>query len=195
MIADSGVKSQAVKSIELSYFVCATPRSGSSFLCEVLRTTGVAGVPDDYFWNPPFWFERWGVSDSPKFAERLLREGSTANGVFGSKLMWDQLHDAATQFAALLGWGGAGPSDVLAAAFPNVHYVWLTRRDKFLFPTAHAALRYYASGAIDALQDCPSDGSHRRGCSAWLAHIEEIIRSEGVFRDAKDAGCFVATAG
>jgi LPS sulfotransferase NodH len=44
--------------------------------------------------------------------------------------MWDQLRDAATQFATLPGLGGARPSDVLAAAFPNVHYVWLTRRDK-----------------------------------------------------------------
>jgi trehalose 2-sulfotransferase len=119
-----------VMSTRLSYLVCATPRSGSSFLCEVLSSTGVAGRPDDYFWNPPFWFAQWGVTDFPSFAERLFREGATANGVFGSKLMQDQVGDVVSQFATLLGLGDIGPQRVLAAAFPNLHYIWLTRRDK-----------------------------------------------------------------
>lgn len=33
----------------LSYLVCATPRSGSTLLCELLRQTGVAGHPEEYF--------------------------------------------------------------------------------------------------------------------------------------------------
>jgi LPS sulfotransferase NodH len=32
-----------------SYLVCATPRSGSTLLCEALKSTGVAGVPEEYF--------------------------------------------------------------------------------------------------------------------------------------------------
>lgn len=32
-----------------SYFVCATPRSGSTLLCEGLKRTGVAGRPAEYF--------------------------------------------------------------------------------------------------------------------------------------------------
>jgi LPS sulfotransferase NodH len=114
----------------VSYLVCATPRSGSSFLCEVLSSTGVAGRPDDYFWSPSFWFAQWGVVDFAGFAERLLQEGATANGVFGSKLMRDQLDGAVKQFAALLGIRDGGPQHVLAAALPNLHYIWLTRRDK-----------------------------------------------------------------
>src|SRR5919201_517480 len=120
----------AVMSTRLSYVVCATPRSGSSFLCEVLSSTGVAGRPEDYFWNLPFWSAHWGLTDFPGFAQRLLHEGTTANGVFGSKLMWDQLDDVGKQFATLLSLGDAGPPEVLAAAFPNLHYIWLTRRDK-----------------------------------------------------------------
>ena len=34
---------------ELCYLVCATPRSGSTLLCELLEQTGVAGRPDEYF--------------------------------------------------------------------------------------------------------------------------------------------------
>jgi LPS sulfotransferase NodH len=32
-----------------SYLVCATPRSGSTLLCELLKDTGVAGRPEEYF--------------------------------------------------------------------------------------------------------------------------------------------------
>jgi trehalose 2-sulfotransferase len=32
-----------------SYLICATPRSGSTLLCEALKSTGVAGVPEEYF--------------------------------------------------------------------------------------------------------------------------------------------------
>src|SRR5919197_6386428 len=34
---------------ELCYLVCATPRSGSTLLCQLLERTGVAGRPDEYF--------------------------------------------------------------------------------------------------------------------------------------------------
>jgi trehalose 2-sulfotransferase len=33
----------------LSYLVCATPRSGSTLLCQALGQTGVAGQPEEYF--------------------------------------------------------------------------------------------------------------------------------------------------
>ena len=32
-----------------SYFVCATPRSGSTLVCQALKETGVAGRPEEYF--------------------------------------------------------------------------------------------------------------------------------------------------
>jgi LPS sulfotransferase NodH len=33
----------------ISYLVCATQRSGSTLLCELLKGTEVAGVPDEFF--------------------------------------------------------------------------------------------------------------------------------------------------
>ncbi len=32
-----------------SYLICATPRSGSTLLCEALDNTGLAGHPKEYF--------------------------------------------------------------------------------------------------------------------------------------------------
>jgi trehalose 2-sulfotransferase len=34
---------------ESSYLVCATPRSGSTLVCQALKATGVAGNPEEYF--------------------------------------------------------------------------------------------------------------------------------------------------
>ena len=33
----------------ISYIVCSTQRSGSTYLCQLLTGTGVAGVPQEYF--------------------------------------------------------------------------------------------------------------------------------------------------
>lgn len=62
---------------ERSYLVCATPRSGSTLLCEALKSTGVAGRPEEYFEalrntgrprRPQEYFK--GVGD-PSIAEHL----------------------------------------------------------------------------------------------------------------------------
>jgi LPS sulfotransferase NodH len=44
--------------------------------------------------------------------------------------MWDQVDAVRTQFAKVLELGDAAPSAVFAAAFPNLRYIWLARRDK-----------------------------------------------------------------
>src|SRR3954462_13244259 len=42
--------------------VCATQRSGSTLLCELLKATGVAGVPNEYFQH----FKDSGIADKPR---------------------------------------------------------------------------------------------------------------------------------
>jgi LPS sulfotransferase NodH len=112
-----------------SYIVCATPRSGSGLLCEALWNTELAGRPNEYFYREDL--KRWGASSYAEYIDAVIENGTTPNGVFGVKLMWDQIrylrikiYLRAPQFAkfrlpALLG-----------SLFPNPHYIWLTRRDK-----------------------------------------------------------------
>ncbi len=118
------------ETIQISYLICTTPRSGSNFLCEVLDSTGIAGHPQEYFWNPPFWYAQWGVSDFPSYFRRILQEGSTPNGIFGMKMMWYELEEFLPQLAHLLHKEDAPLSEQLSTAFPNLRYIWLTRRDK-----------------------------------------------------------------
>jgi LPS sulfotransferase NodH len=102
-----------------AYLVTATPRSGSTLLCETLRATGVAGVPLEHFEvfrhsslprQPREHFD--GVEDpaildllspldppqtdpepSAAWWARILAEGTTPNGVWGGKLMWGHVGD------------------------------------------------------------------------------------------------------
>jgi trehalose 2-sulfotransferase len=117
-------------SIRLSYVICTTPRSGSNFLCEVLRTTGVAGRPDEYFRDPPAGHARWALPEFGAYVERIRRAGTTPNGVFGLKVMWSYFEEVVSRLATLTGRAGARAPEVLACTLPSLRYIWLTRRDK-----------------------------------------------------------------
>ena len=112
--------------ITRSYVICATPRSGSELLCEALRLTGVAGVPHEYL-------RRWVGKDTPlppvTALEQIYREGTTGNGVFGIKVMWEQLDPLCRALSGAIGVTDSTPLETLAAAWPNLQWVHLSRRD------------------------------------------------------------------
>jgi len=116
--------------IRLSYLICTTPRSGSNFLCEVLSSTGVAGRPDEYFWNPPAGHAKWGVPEWSAYVEQIRRAGTTPNGIFGIKLMWSYFGEVVGRLVTLPEAPEGSPPEILEAVFPQMRYVWLTRRDK-----------------------------------------------------------------
>ena len=141
----------------VAYLVCATQRSGSTLLCELLKGTGVAGVPDEYFEmlrstglprQPRQYFED---PEAAHLVERLaplepgrteepgefagwfhyaLGRGTTTNGVFGSKMMWNYFDDFRTRFRELPGLGDLTFNQALDEVFPNLRLVFVRRRDK-----------------------------------------------------------------
>ncbi len=72
---------------DTSYFICGTPRSGSFLLCEALKNTRLAGMPEEYFWrgDVPAWRERWGVSTYAEYVAAAIRQGTTGNGCLGRR--------------------------------------------------------------------------------------------------------------
>jgi LPS sulfotransferase NodH len=125
---------------------------------EVLLETGQARQPRDYFQrsNDP---EVWALLDDPEFRdvlgeyggrysehparrdpswrppdfERLvegaLHEGTTENGVLGTKIMWAYFRDF-VRLARRSGHEHVGPYEVPATVFPHLRrYVWIRRRD------------------------------------------------------------------
>jgi LPS sulfotransferase NodH len=119
-----------------SYLLCGTPRTGSTWLCSLLASTGVAGRPESYFREPDQqeWAARFGLSstesgqlDYAAFVAGAVRLGSTSNGVFAARVMWGTMsvlvHDLA-----------AGPSEssdleVLEESLGPLRFVHLRRRD------------------------------------------------------------------
>jgi LPS sulfotransferase NodH len=141
-----------------SYLVCATPRSGSTLLCEGLKATGIAGRPEEYFEAdpatgrpprpqdylrgagdpdvlallgdatppaPPRYSSLAGVDSYAEHLDRARRWGTTPNGVFGAKLMWDHV----CRLQQLAGEPGLTPLELLAELFDEPCYVWVRRED------------------------------------------------------------------
>ncbi|MGW4943183.1 Stf0 family sulfotransferase [Actinoplanes sp. NPDC004185] len=119
-----------------SYFVCATPRTGSSLLLGLLGSTGLAGTPESYFRQPDgqLWADRWRIPgpadpafDYRAFVRAALVAGTTPNGVFGAKLMWGTLDHLVAELAP-----SAEGRDlaVLEATFGPVRFVYLRREDE-----------------------------------------------------------------
>ncbi|HTC71951.1 MAG TPA: Stf0 family sulfotransferase [Solirubrobacteraceae bacterium] len=148
----------------LSYLVCATPRSGSTLLCQALTQTGVAGQPEEYFEalvrsglprRPHEYFdperhanivERLAFREMPdgvakpnalwhpetydQYLAWALAEGTSANGVFGAKIMWGYLGDFAELLRGIEGMAGRPLPELLARAFPGLRYIQITRENK-----------------------------------------------------------------
>ena len=116
------------------YVICATPRSGSTLLCSLLRSTGVAGWPESWFRRPnrPEFAAEWqitradGTYDWPDYLDAARRAGTTPNGVFGLRLMWNM----GVELVADL---GGAPLDqqaaLLARTFGPLQFLHLTRDD------------------------------------------------------------------
>ena len=145
-----------------SYVVCSTQRSGSTYLCRLLASTGVAGTPQEYFearaetGSPPHpgyflaGLPRTGAgirddvrpTDAPEYSDlravdgweehlaRTFRMGTSENGVFGAKLMWNQLPDLEQHATAMPEFAGLDGSELLDRLLGQPGYVWLRRRDK-----------------------------------------------------------------
>lgn len=122
--------------IKSSYLVCATPRSGSSLLCEMLAGTNLAGNPQEFFWEgfEPVWSRRWEVSEPQAYLRSAIRQGTSANGVFGAKIMWSHLDYFVQRF---LGDGNQSPAQGISAVFPDLHYISINRRDTVAQAVSH----------------------------------------------------------
>jgi LPS sulfotransferase NodH len=129
-----------------SYLIYATPRSGSFLLCEALINTRLAGNPTDYF-NP---WHTWRLLQCPRATNyatclaSILQVGSSPNGVFGGKIMWPFFNDLIGHLKGISGYEELPLPELMAVAFPNLHSIYVTRRDK-----VRQAISYYKALRTD----------------------------------------------
>ena len=119
------------------YLVCATHRSGSNLVCQALWHTDVCGRPQEFF--SPTRAEHIAkehqlaadpAADYPAYLTELIGSRTTANGVFGGKIMWAHLKHFR---AGTLGDqpGSTTDAELLHAVFgEDLRCIWARREDK-----------------------------------------------------------------
>src|SRR4051812_35867023 len=158
LVPDSDILSRPYSRVEgISYLVCATQRSGSTLLCELLKGTEVAGVPEEFFEalrstglprQPREYFEVDAISDAVAQLPAIqigvrekpgdfegwftyaVQRGTSSNGVFGAKMMWNYFDDFRERVAELPGLGALTFNEALDVVFPQLRIVFVRRRDK-----------------------------------------------------------------
>jgi LPS sulfotransferase NodH len=181
-----------------AYLVCATPRSGSTLICEMLARTGVAGRPQEYFealkatGRPRQPREYFAGVDDPEvlsllpatappapepepFEARLrevVREGTTPNGVFGAKLMWGHQADLQKRLRQLPGLHRRGPAERLAAVLGDVKYVHVRRDD-----VVAQAISLWRAVQTSAWRAEDENGHQPRYSFAGVDHLVRMLRS------------------
>lgn len=119
---------------EAGYIICASPRSGSTLLCDLLTRSG-AGAPESYF-RPdsiPGYAERWrvpidGGQFSVAYVSAVRRAGEAGTGRFGMRVMWTDAPAFLHRLAELHPAAQDQP-DALRLAFGVRKFVRLSRRD------------------------------------------------------------------
>lgn len=180
------------------YFVCTTPRSGSTLLCEALALTGVAGRPAEYFEalahsnlprQPHEYFD--GVAD-PLIAA-LLPAAPTCPvmpelaGAPSYVAYLDWVRAEATTPNGVLGvklmWGHLAdlmgrlggddehPCEALAREFPGARYVRVLRSNK-----PRQAISLWKALQTQRWRDDGASGSGRRRAAAYhFGAIDHLV--------------------
>jgi len=120
-----------------SYLICATPRSGSTLLCGLLESSGVAGHPASYFNREGLngYADDWRIARprdgqiDEAFVRAALTAGKTSNGVFGGRIMAETLPELISGLAAAASRPAVTDVDLLSAQLGRLRFVHLRRRD------------------------------------------------------------------
>lgn len=157
--------------VRLAWAICTIARSGSTWLSQLVASTGIMGKPEEYLLHWPNWRTRFGlpaVMPREEYLAAIARHCATANGVFAIKGSIDEMQP----FFEL---------------YPSAPCVWLSRENKLEQAVSWA--RAQESGVWHrrdgergrAIQEPPLD--------LVLAFYDEILR-----RQAAWSACFVKRA-
>lgn len=123
-----------------SYLICTAPRSGSTLLCGMLASTGVAGKPASYFFGTSLdgWIEDLELQLEATASDRdiaaaafrvALTKGRNGTDMFGLRMQAHSLGFFLEQLAVLHP-GASTDAERLQLAFGATLFVHLTRPNK-----------------------------------------------------------------
>ena len=168
--------------VTLSYLVCATPRSGSTLLCEALKATGRAGRPEEYFEAVP----ATGIPRAPQDylvglddpdAHRLL-DGARPRAPAYSDVRGLRRYEQ--HLARVREWGTT-PNGVFGAKLMWSHLIDLTEHTGFASPADAVAELFGEPPCLWVRRDDPV----RQAVSLWRAMQTQSWRSEADEREPR----------
>jgi trehalose 2-sulfotransferase len=122
----------------LALIVCASPRTGSTLLCGLLASSGVAGRPESYFRaeDRDEYAGDWGLArdatgrfDFARYLAAARVAATTRNGVAAIRVMGPTRQELLTDLGAL--WPDRRDDlALLGRAFGRVRFLHLTRADR-----------------------------------------------------------------
>ncbi|MEM7116016.1 MAG: Stf0 family sulfotransferase [Chloroflexota bacterium] len=124
-----------------AYFICATPRSGTTLLTDLLTDTRVAGQPDSFFRMASmrsYWaaelrvsVDGWegDVGFDQAFLNAVLHQGTANTQLFGMRVMWRDFPNLLQRLRVLFP-DLASDKARIQAAFGPTQYIHLSRQDK-----------------------------------------------------------------
>jgi LPS sulfotransferase NodH len=115
----------------ISYLIASVQRSGTHLLCSILRSSGIAGSPAEYFLSKPgeTWEKRWGAPSRDAYVQDVLRQNAAANGVFGTVVMWSYFERMLQMLQEIPPYKNLKGAQLLAAVFCAPKYIWMRRRN------------------------------------------------------------------
>jgi len=118
-------------SAAISYVIASVQRSGTHLLCSILRSTGIAGSPEEYFLSKPgeTWEKRWSTPSREAYVQHILRQNTAANGVFGAVVMWSYFEPMLQMLQEIPAYKNLNGAQLLAAVLSTPKYIWMRRRN------------------------------------------------------------------
>ena len=114
-----------------TYIVCSTGRTGSSLLTSTLVSLGCCGRPIEYFHQKRL--REQGIFDDPNrlpdYVSHLLINESKPNGVFGTKMHWEQFEVFINLAQKSLEFQNQNDLNIIHTLFPNPIFIFIRRRN------------------------------------------------------------------
>lgn len=137
------------------FMIAFTPRSGSSYLCDLLASARCFGRPDEYLNSifMPEILQKIPATTPQEYLRNVFRATGTPNGVAGLKASWFQFENFSTLIQA-------------QASLANLRFIYLTRRD-----TAAQAVSLYLATESNVFH---TNVSHEQ---SELSRLDEVTYS------------------
>jgi LPS sulfotransferase NodH len=168
--------------VTLTYLVCATPRSGSTLLCETLKATGLAGRPEEYFEAVP----ATGIPRAPQDYLAGLDDSNAHQLVDGARPRAPTYSDVRglrryeEHLARVRAWGTT-PNGVFGAKLMWAHLVDLAALTGYATAAEAAAELFGEPRCLWVRRADPV----RQAVSLWRAMQTQSWRSEAAQREPR----------